>query len=255
LGASNTRADLTPVAIGNGTLAAGAGFADTVGTLDAAGTATINMGAGATLAFADSSGIAWAGSLQLTGSFVSGGPAGTLRFGTSNAGLTAGQLAKISAAGWTGFGLDADGFLTATPAGGYAVWAATHAPTGTAEQDYDGDGVSNAAEYVLGGTKTSNDLAKLPKVSVSGGNVLFTFERDQASINGSTSVMIEVGTDLATWTTPPSPYAVPDAATTAPSGVSVLKDTPTPGIDTVTLSIPQAPDVVKFARLKVTITP
>ena len=81
------------VSIGNATLDA-ATFADTAGTLDVTSTATINLGSAAALAFADSSAIDWTGgTLNLTGTFVSGA---SLRFGTSNTGLTATQLAKFS---------------------------------------------------------------------------------------------------------------------------------------------------------------
>jgi hypothetical protein len=140
-----------------------------------------------------------------------------------------------------------------SPLAGYAAWVAVNAPGQTPDQDYDNDGVANGTEYVLGGTKDTNDLAKLPQVSTTpGGDMLFTFERDQASIDGSTTVFVEVSTDLATWATPPSPYAVPDGAVSANPGVSVVKGVPS-GFDTVTLSLPQAPNANKFARLKVVV--
>jgi hypothetical protein len=103
---------------------------------------------------------------------------------------------------------------------------------------------------VLGGLETTNDLGKLPGVSTTGGNLIFTFVRDQQSISADTTVSIETSTDLAGW---PNSYGVPDIAT--PVGtVTVAKDT-APGKDTVTLTVPQAPDVKKFAHLKVVITP
>ena len=83
--------------------------------------------------------------------------------------------------------------------------------------------------------------------------MLFTFVRDQKSLDGSTVVSIEVSTNLAGWADAPSPYAVPDGETTANPGVSVVKNAPTSGLDTVTLRIPRAPDAAKFARLKVTV--
>lgn len=130
----------------------------------------------------------------------------------------------------------------------YQVWAATNAPTTTPAQDQDGDGVSNAVEYVLGGTIGSNDIGKLPKVSTGGGNLTFTFERDQASI-GNATVMIEVGPDLATW---PDTYSVGADSDTSSPGVTVNKNTPTTGIDTVILSVPQSGSG-KFARLEVVV--
>jgi fibronectin-binding autotransporter adhesin len=140
------------------------------------------------------------------------------------------------------------------PPAGYADWATTHAPSGNPNDDFDGDGVSNAVEYVLGGTKDTQDMNKLPTLATSGGNLVLTFVRDQLSIDGSTSLQIQVGTNLVDWT-PGSTYNVPDAAATANPGVSVTKDSPVSGKDTVVLNISQAPDLRKFARLKVTTTP
>ncbi len=115
LGANNVLSNASAVSIGSGTLDA-ATYTDTLGTLDVtAATSTINLGAGAALAFADSSAIDWTGgTLNLTGNFV---PGVSLRFGTSNSGLTSTQLNKISAAGFGSLALDANGYLTndATP--------------------------------------------------------------------------------------------------------------------------------------------
>jgi autotransporter-associated beta strand protein len=249
IGGNNVLPDVSPVSIATATLDSVASVSDTLGTLDAAGSAKINIGSGATLAFADSSGVSWAGgTLDITGTFVSGS---SLRFGTNNSGLTPTQLGLITLNGASGsYSLDANGFLVTT-AGGYASWASTNALTGTPSDDYDSDGVSNALEYLLGGTALTNDLGKLPTISTSGGNLRFTFKRDQASIDGTTVATIQVGTTLATW---PGSYSVPDIAAANDPGVTVLKDTPT-GFDTVTLSVPQSPDAAKFARLKVTVVP
>ena len=136
--------------------------------------------------------------------------------------------------------------------GGYSSWAAVNAPTGTSGDDFDGDGVSNAVEYVLGGDKDTNDLGKLPVLSTAGGNLVFSFKRDQESIDGTPTMAVQVGTTLASW---PLSYAVgADTAGSAPE-VTVAKDSPATGTDTVTLTIPQSPDLKKFARLNVTVTP
>jgi autotransporter-associated beta strand protein len=252
LGASNVLANTTAVSIGNATLDA-ATFTDTVGTLEVTNTAEIKLATGATLTFANSSAIDWSGgTLSLIGTFVSGS---SLRFGTTSSGLTPAQLALITSADVPSFALDANGYLIAAAASGNEVWAATNAPnTGSdPNADEDGDGVTNAIEYVLGGSISTNDLAKLPVTSTNGENHIFTFKRAQASIDGTTTVAIEVGNDLATWNAPPSPYPVPDTATDPVTpGVTVVKDSPKPGIDTVTLTLPQNAAPKKFIRLKVT---
>jgi autotransporter-associated beta strand protein len=110
----------SPVTIGAGTLDAGT-FDDTsIGTLDVtAATSTINLGAGANLAFAASSAVDWTGgTLNLTGTLdFSGTATSSLRFGTNGSGLSAGQLLQISSPGWTNFALNASGYLTATSSG------------------------------------------------------------------------------------------------------------------------------------------
>ena len=111
--------------------------------------------------------------------------------------------------------------------------------------------MNNAAEYVLGGTVTTNDLSKLPAASISGSNLLFTFNRSQASIDGSTVVTIEVGTTLLAW---PDSHSVPGPAQANVPGVTIVKDTSV-GFDTVTLSVPMGTDPKKFARLKTVVTP
>jgi hypothetical protein len=136
--------------------------------------------------------------------------------------------------------------------GGYSSWAATNAPSGTPQDDYDGDGVSNGVEYVLGGSKDTNDLDKLPKPTISGTDLVFTFVRDQQSIDGTTALTIETGTNLVTW---PNSYSVPNTAAVANPGVPVTKGVPTARKDTIVLTVPSAPDAKKFARLNVVITP
>jgi hypothetical protein len=134
----------------------------------------------------------------------------------------------------------------------YVAWAAVNAPTtgDDPSADEDNDGVSNGVEFVVGGTIATNDLDKLPVVATTpGGDMTFSFDRDQDSIDASVALSIEVGTDLATW---PDEYAVPDTATAGPP-VAVVDNAD--GTDTVTLTVAQAPDAKKFARLKVVITP
>jgi len=145
--------------------------------------------------------------------------------------------------------------LAATPGGGspYDTWANTNgnAPSEDPNDDFDGDGVSNAVEFVLGGDKDTNDLDKLPTVDTDGTNMTFTFDRDETSVDDSVAVTIEVSNDLVNWDAGASPYAVPGTATAGPP-VEVVDNGDT---HTVTLTVTKAPDTKKFARLKVVITP
>ncbi len=105
---------------------------------------------------------------------------------------------------------------------------------------------------VVGGTIATNDLDKLPGISTTpGGDMVFTFKRDQDSIDDSTTVAIEEGTTLVAW---PTTYPVPNGPVAANPGVTVLQGS-LAGFDTVTLVLPRGLDAAKFARLKVTVTP
>lgn len=175
---------------------------------------------------------------------------GTLYFGdvqqaAGTWGASGSGAAHIDDTRFTGSGVVS---VTTGAAGGYSTWAATNAPTGTAADDHDGDGVPNGVEYLLGGLATTNDIDKLPTLATTGGNVVFTFVRDQDAKTGDVTATIEVGTNLATW---PSSYAVPNDPVVANPGVTVVDNGD--GTDTVTLTIPQAPDAKKFARLVVVV--
>jgi autotransporter-associated beta strand protein len=259
LGASNALTAATAVAIGNATLSIGAGFANTVGTLDATSSATINVGAGATLAFADSSAIDWTGgALNLTGTFVSGA---SLRFGTGSGGLTSDQLALISATGFGSFAVDANGYLTASATGGYAIWAAgpfTNPFTNTLPGvDFDNDGLSNLLEFVLGGDPTISQAGIAPTTSVSGGNLVLTFKRSDASeLSPAVTVKVELSTDL-TFSTAADDITIgpaDDPGPIAPSGASYTVSN-SGGFDTITVTIPQGAAPAKFARVKAIQTP
>ena len=75
--------------------------------------------------------------------------------------------------------------------------SSVNAPTGTTTDDYDGDGVSNALEYVLGGSKDTHDLGKLPKISADG--TQFSFTLPASSTSTGTALRVEFSTDLIGW--------------------------------------------------------
>jgi uncharacterized repeat protein (TIGR02543 family) len=205
LAASDVLANTTDVSIGAATLAAAAAISDTVGTLDPTATATINLGAGAALAFADSSVIDWTGgTLNIVGAFVSGS---SLRFGISNAGLTPTQLGQISAAGIASFALDANGYLIDAAASSYSSWATTNGVPGQAANlDHDNDGVANGVEYFLGGpTGNTTGFTALPGVTNTGGNlsVTWTMAAGFTGTYGTDFVVESSETLTGTWVSEP----------------------------------------------------
>jgi hypothetical protein len=136
----------------------------------------------------------------------------------------------------------------------YSLWASNNGiNTGTAADDSDGDGVPNGVEYVLCGGSNYDDNEKLPQLSISNGDMLYSFVLNQASIDGSTGVQIDVGTNLVSW---PWIYEVGiEPVTYYPNDVVlyISKDTPSAGKSTVTLKVPRSKLPAKlFARIRVT---
>lgn len=104
LGADNTLDADNAVVLAGGELDMG-GFSNTLGTLAVTGPGTLVLGNGA-IRFADSSAVAWTGTLAVTGVL---GPQ-TVRFGTSNSALSPAQLQRITYKG-DGVGLNSQGYL------------------------------------------------------------------------------------------------------------------------------------------------
>jgi hypothetical protein len=194
------------------------------------------------------------GSLNITGTLG----ATSLRFGTDNTGLSAGQLAVISVNG-TGTGtyiLDASGYLVPGGSSPYDTWAAgtfANPPfSNTAKNvDFDNDGLSNLLEFVLGGDPTISQAGIAPSVSTSGGNLVVEFKRSDASEQApAVTVKVELSTDL-TFSTPAQDItigAVSDPGPIAPSGASYSVSN-SGGFDTIIVTIPQGGDPKKFARV------
>jgi hypothetical protein len=123
----------------------------------------------------------------------------------------------------------------------------------TFNADANGDGVSNGLAWILGAANPSADARSLlPTVSTTATNMVFTFKRTQASINASTALSVEVGTTLAAWS---STYTVGTDTAGSTSGVTIAKDSPSAGTDTVTVTVARGADGKKFARLKAVQTP
>jgi autotransporter-associated beta strand protein len=237
------------------------------GTLPSYSCGGLTMAAGATLSGQIDSATATANQLAVTGSIDLGGAtldltdlgSAPLAAGTkitlltytgslagNFAGLEEGASLSVGPNSFTIAYQDAGAVtLTATATTGYANWAATHAPTGGPADDFDGDGVPNAIEWVLGGTKNANDLAKLPAATTTGGNFVVSFTRAKASKTPDTTVRIQVGSTLAAW---PLSFDVATAPEVTVTDIDAEWEK-------VTLSLTRSPDAAKFARLEVTVTP
>ncbi|MBL9134089.1 MAG: autotransporter-associated beta strand repeat-containing protein, partial [Verrucomicrobiaceae bacterium] len=154
LGANNVLPSSTNVTIGAATLDADT-RSDSMGSLNVSAAATIRLGTGAALAFTDSSAVTWAGTLSITGTFVSGS---SLRFGSTANALTATQLSKISSAGFTSFSLNSSGYLIGLSTSGFTYWSTVTYANGALpidqrgpSDDFDKDGLNNLLEFAIAG--------------------------------------------------------------------------------------------------------
>ncbi len=238
-----------PLTVGvAGTIAPG----NSLGTFTVVGKTTLTGTYAAEINGATSDLLAVTGALDLTGATLTvsaTSPTGSTWTIATYTGALTGTFSNVPSGYTINTGTAGEVKLVASD---YTIWSATNAPGQTAGQDHDGDGVSNGVEYVLGGSATTQDSGNLPKVTVTGGNLVFTFKRIQSSKTLDTSMAIEVGTTLAAW---PSSYTVgnDNSGSNAGSSAGVTVTDNLDGYDTVTLTIDQASDPKKFSRLNVTI--
>lgn len=128
---------------------------------------------------------------------------------------------------------------------GYGIGGANAAPGA----DPDGDGISNAAEYIAG-TNPSQNSPHYPLTAVlNGGNIVCTFQRADLSETPDITLRLQTSTDLVTW-----PQTLLIASTTAASSAGVTVAENGFGLDTITVTIP--PHGTRFfCRLHVAVNP
>jgi autotransporter-associated beta strand protein len=135
--------------------------------------------------------------------------------------------------------------ISAPPALGFAQWANTLGLSGGPSADFDGDGIPDAVEYVVG---TDPKLATPSPLtsSTQNGNITFTFKRHDEAETQDMTVEVEFGTDLKSW---PQTYVVGSTTALSSPGIVVTENASEP--DTITLSLPVTTAARQFARLKV----
>ena len=117
-----------------------------------------------------------------------------------------------------------------------------------AAADPDGDGLGNIIEYVLGGDPSVNSANLAPMAQSSGTDLIFIFQRSDASETADISLTVETSPDLSNW---PEIFSIgTDDASSSP-GVHIVENGS--GADTVTVSIPAGSGAGKFARMKVSV--
>jgi len=231
---------------GTGSLTkAGSGTLTTTGTNSYTGNTTVNGGtlslAGANLADASSvtiasgavlnlnfSGADTVASLTINGTSL---PAGTYNNTTHPAYITGtGQITVLP--------------LTPT----FASWAAGLGLSGSANADYDHDGIADAAEFVFG-TDPKSANASPVTTQKSGSNLVVTFNRSDDSEASDLTLYVEAGDSLQAW---PQSFQVKDTTGNSSAGVSVTENGLNP--DTVVVTIPTGGATKLFSRIKVMIS-
>jgi hypothetical protein len=133
----------------------------------------------------------------------------------------------------------------------FASWAAGKGLSDTTPGgDPDKDGLPNALEYVLGGDPAVPDSGIAPVATVSGENIVFSFQRIDASETADLTLRVEASTNLADWT---ETYTIGADTTSSSPGVAVSENGAS--ADTITVTIPRSGAPAKFVRASAIVTP
>jgi hypothetical protein len=132
----------------------------------------------------------------------------------------------------------------------FATWASTKGLSGNPAADFDHDELDDALEYVLGNDPKGTNINIPQSARGAGGELIFTFVRDDASETADLLLQFEAGTNLIAW-----PLVFNVGTTTANSSpeVAVVENGNAP--DLITVTVPNQGAGLLFGRLKATVTP
>jgi autotransporter-associated beta strand protein len=113
------------------------------------------------------------------------------------------------------------------------------------DDDPDHDGIQNLIEFILGGEPMTPDSTLLPKATIVGADLVFTFLRHDSSETGTT-LLVQHGSNLTDdWVNIP---IGPTSGTAGVASVTIEENDANP--DTVTIAIPLSVSDKRFMRLK-----
>jgi len=136
---------------------------------------------------------------------------------------------------------------------GFSSWIGGFALPGAeidADADPDRDGIPNVLEYVFGGDPSRSSEGGLHPALLSGGDLVFSFDRADRSESPDLTILVEAGTRLGTW---PEVFTVGSTSALSSPGVTVVENGDS--ADTVTVRIPRGSAGSKFARLRAVLAP
>lgn len=129
-------------------------------------------------------------------------------------------------------------------------WAIENGLTGVPTDDFDGDLLPDALEYVFGTDPRGPDGTSPVTVESNGaGGLVLTFPRADVSETAAIAIRVEAGDDLKTW---PIVYRVGAATEFSDPGVTVVENGANP--DLITVVVTPGPGMTRlFARVAVTV--
>ncbi len=194
-------------------------------------TSTVSIATGATLALDTGT--------DVVGALVIGGvsqPGGGFIYTSAN---TAGAITGNGAIQVGTGGAGGDAFTTWVTGAPYNLTG----PNALPGADPDGDGIPNSLEFVTGGNPASGaDHGKLPTVTTTGSNLLFTYRL--SNLASYLNPAVESSTNLTGWA--PAVHGVDGVTISAPTDLGG-------GIQQIVVTIPKSSNPRMWARLRVAV--